>query len=391
MEEMSGRGLIVSHHDLEGTPDDLDRLYERMSRLGADIVKIAVTPLSVADVGRLLAFAARVAGAGGPPLIPLALGPMGIITRVVAGRYGAPFTYAAPEAGAEAAPGQLPLDQMARLFRARSVGRATRVYGVLGRQVTRSLSPALHNPAFEACGLDAVYVPLQAEALGPFLRALPDLGLSGFSVTQPYKVEIVPHLDEVDETAAACGSVNTVTCEGGRLRGATTDGAGVVGPLRRRLELRDRRVVIMGAGGAARSAALALRGEGARVTVVARDLARAAAVAEAARCAHGALDDLARYAWDVLINATPVGSHAQPDVSPVPAALHRPGTVVFDMVNDPLETPLLREAQQAGCTIVDGLEMLLAQAVLQFERWTGRPAPLEAMKSAALYVVQDRE
>jgi len=389
--EKAGRGLILSHHDITSTPRDLDGLYARLCDMGADIVKIAVTPGSVADVGRLLECAARAARGGGPPLLALALGDMGAITRVAAGRYGAPFTFASPEAGAEAAPGQIPVAAMAGLFRARTVTASTRVYGILGRDVSRSFSPALHNPAFQACGLDAVYVTLQAEALAPFLDALPALGLSGFSVTQPYKVEILPFLDTVDAAAAACGSVNTVICEEGRLSGATTDGAGVVGPLRRRLELHGARVMIVGAGGAARSAAFALRAAGARVTVVARDAARAGAVATAASCAHGALADLARYQWDVLINATPVGSHAQPGVSPVPEELHRPGTVVFDMVYDPLETPLLRQAQQRGCSIVDGLEMLLAQAALQFEAWTGQPAPMDAMKSAALYIAQERE
>jgi shikimate 5-dehydrogenase len=108
-------------------------------------------------------------------------------------------------------------------------------------------------------------------------------------------------------------------------------------------------------------------------------------------CAHGALSDLARYPWDVLVNATPVGGRAQPDLSPVPADLHRPGSIVFDMVYDPLETRLLREAQQKGCVIIDGLEMLLAQAALQFEGWTGRPAPVEAMKASALFLVQEQE
>jgi shikimate dehydrogenase len=257
--------------------------------------------------------------------------------------------------------------------------------------VTRSLSPALHNPAFAALGLDAVYVPLQAEALAPFLDALPAMGLSGFSVTQPYKVDIVPRVHTLDDVATACGSVNTVGCEKGRLRGSNTDGPGVVGPLRRRTPLAGRRVVIVGAGGAARAAALALCAEGARVTVVGRDPAQAAAVAEAVSCAHGALSDLARYPWDVLVNATPVGGRSQPDASPVPAELHRPGSIVFDMVYDPLETRLLREAQQKGCVIIDGLEMLLAQAALQFEGWTGQAAPVDAMKASALFLVQAQE
>jgi 3-dehydroquinate dehydratase/shikimate dehydrogenase len=389
--EKAGHGLIVSHHALQGMPDDLNALYAAMCEQGADIVKVVVTPRSIADVGRLMGFAGRVARAGGTPVIAIAMGPMGLITRVVAGRYGAPFTFAAAEAGAEAAPGQLPAAQMADLFRVRSIGPATRVYGVLGRNVTRSLSPMVHNPAFAALGIDAVYVPLQAEALAPFLDALPALGLSGFSVTQPYKVEIVPRVHQLDDMAAACGSVNTVVYDKGKMRGSNTDGAGVVGPLRRRTALAGKRVVIVGAGGAARAAALALCQEGARVTVVGRDAAQTASVAEAVNCAHGALGDLAQYPWDVLINATPVGGRTQPDLSPVPMELHRPGTIVFDMVYDPLETPLLREAQQKGCVIIDGLEMLLAQAALQFEGWTGRPAPLDAMKASALFLVQAQE
>jgi 3-dehydroquinate dehydratase/shikimate dehydrogenase len=391
MIEKAGSGLIVSHHDLQGTPADLDGLYAAMRAKGADIVKIAATPRSVADVGRLLAFADRTARAGGTPLIAIALGPLGVITRVVAGRYGAPFTYASPAAGTEAAPGQLPAAQMADLYRVRDLTRATRVYGILGADVTRSLSPAIHNRAFEARGLDAVYVPLQAESLDAFLEALPALDLAGFSVTRPYKVDIVPRLHEVEETAALCGSVNTVTVHDGVLRGSTTDGAGVLAPLKKRLDVRGRDVVIVGAGGAARAAALSLTRKGARVMVLARDRGQAQAVAAAVGCRAGSLADLAGYRWDVLINATPLGGTSEPDRTPVPAERLRPGSVVLDMVYDPLETRLLREAQAAGCRIIDGLEMLLAQAVAQFETWTGVEAPTDVMKSAALFLVQEQE
>jgi 3-dehydroquinate dehydratase/shikimate dehydrogenase len=391
MMEKSGRGLIVSYHDLTGTPADLDALYTRMADCGADVVKIAVSARSVADVGRLLAFASRVAAGSGPPLIPLAMGPLGIITRVVAGRYRAPFTYAAAAEGAEAAPGQLPAVVMADMYRVRNVTPATRVYGVLGSEAARSLSPMLHNRAFKARQLDAVYVPLQAEALEPFVQWLPALDLAGFSVTRPYKVAIVPHLDAVEEAAAVCGSVNTVTLRNGALQGATTDGAGVLIPLRKRTEVKAKSVVIVGAGGAARAAALALRRTGARVTILGRDLAKAAASAQAAGCAHGALKDLATYPWDILINATPLGSASARDLTPVPARFHRAGTIAFDMVYDPLATRFLREAQAAGCTIIDGLEMLLAQAIVQFEAWTELEAPVDEMKAAALVLAQKQE
>ena len=216
------------------------------------------------------------------------------------------------------------------------------------------------------------------------MDALPALGLSGFSVTNPYKVEILEHLDEVEEPAALCGSVNTVVVHDGVLRGSTTDGTGVLVPLKKRMDVKGRAVVILGAGGAARAAALSLGRKGARVTVLARDRQRAAEVASAVGCASGALAEAETHAWDVLINATPVGSGRAAGQTPLRAESHRSGTVVLDMVYDPLETRFLREAQAAGCRIIDGLEMLLAQAMAQFETWTGLEAPVEAMRSAAL-------
>jgi 3-dehydroquinate dehydratase/shikimate dehydrogenase len=388
--EKSGSGLVLSYHDLEGTPADLDGLYARMCQRGADVVKIAVVPRSVADVGRLLEFAARVASEGGRPLVAIALGPLGVATRLLAGRYGAPFTYASAAEGAEAADGQLPAAAMAEVYRVREVTPATRVYGVLGGTVRRSLSPLLHNQAFAARQIDAVYVPLQAEAIEPFLRALPGLDVAGFSVTRPYKEAILPHLHEVEDQAAQCGSVNTVVVHEGTLRGSTTDGIGVVGPLRRRGELKGREVVILGAGGAARAAALSVRRRGARVTLLARNPGQGAAAAAAVGCGHASLADLPRQPWDVLINATPVGSASAPGETLVPAGLHRAGTIVLDMVYDPLETRLLREARAAGCAVVDGLEMLLAQAVAQFETWTGLEAPLQAMTEAAARIAREQ-
>lgn len=389
MMEKSGSGLVVSHHDLAATPENLDELYLKCCAKGADIVKIAVTPRSIADVGRLLAFARRTARRGGKPLVVMAMGPLGVITRVVGGRYGAPFTYASAAAGAESAPGQIPGALMSGLYRVRAVTPATKVYGVLGGNVMRSLSPYLHNRAFEARGLDAVYVPLQAESLDRFMEALPALDLAGFSVTSPYKTEMAGRVQEVEEAAAVCGSVNTVTVRDGQLSGSTTDGIGVVASLKKHVDLKGSHVVIVGAGGAARSAALALHRKGARVTLHARDAAKAAAAGTAVGCASAPLADLASSSWDVLINATPVGSLGGAEETPVPAALQRAGSVVLDMVYDPLETRLLREAQAAGCKIVGGLEMLIAQAVAQFEAWTGLEAPVDVMKSAALVLAQE--
>ncbi|HEY5908954.1 MAG TPA: type I 3-dehydroquinate dehydratase, partial [Vicinamibacteria bacterium] len=285
----AGKGLVVSFHDLSATPDDLDRLYEEMAARGADVVKIVVTPRSFADVGRLVSFAARRAASPGTPLVALAMGPLGMPTRILAGRFGAPFTFASVATGAEAAPGQISAQLMDELYRVRRISGRTRVYGIVGTDVSRSLSPSLHNRAFAACGLDSVYLPFSADRLEAFLEARQDLGVAGFSVTRPYKVEILPHLQTVDEEAALAGSVNTVVVEGGRLRGFSTDGIGIVGPLEPLLPLEGASVLVLGAGGAARAAAFALRKEGAAVTILARNPDQAAEAARAIGCDYGAL------------------------------------------------------------------------------------------------------
>jgi len=385
----AGRGLVFSWHDFDGTPEDLDGIYVRLAAPHPDVVKIAVTARSVKDLGRLLAFAARQARGGGPPLVALAMGPLGVASRILGGRHGAPFTFASPAAGREAAPGQLPAAVLAGTYRVRQVSPATRVYGLLGSDVLRSLSPAIQNRAFAERGLDAVYVPLQAESMDAFAEALPDLDLSGFSVTRPYKGAVVRHLESVTPTAAESASANTVVVRDGRLLGLSTDGDGILVPLRKRLDPAGRRVAILGAGGAARAAALALVRSGARVTVLARRAGQAAEVAAAARCDAAPLPAFSSLEWDVLVHATPLGSGAFPGQMAVPLESLRAGAVVFDMVYEPRDTPLLRAARSRGCVTIDGIEMLVAQAVGQFEAWTGADAPVEGMTEAALAAIEE--
>lgn len=390
--ERKGRGLVLSVHDFERTPEDLDGIFERMAARRPEIVKIVTRARSIADLGRVLAFARRRAKArqpGDPALVTFAMGPEAVASRILGGRYGAPFTFAAPANGLEAAPGQLPARTLAEVYRAREVGPATKVYGVLGVDVLRSLSPAIHNRAFKELGLDAVYVPLQAESFEAFRRALPDLDLSGFSVTRPYKQDVLALLEECEPQARRTASVNTVAVREGRLLGCSTDGDGVLGPLRRRTDVSGRRVALIGAGGAARAAAFALKSAGAVVTVLGRRSEQAAEVAAATGAEHAPLGALASLDWDVLLNATPVGSGAVPGQSPVPAGSLRPNAIVFDMVYEPLETPLLAAARAKGCETIDGLEMLVAQAAGQLSFWTGREAPLEAMAAAALAALAD--
>lgn len=390
MTEKAGQGLIVSFHDMTGTPQDLETLYQGMCKTGADVVKIVVSPRSMTDVGHLMELVRRHAGSK-PPLIAIALGPLGAISRIVGPKYGAPFVYASTGRGHEAAAGQIPAEEMDTIYGVKAINSETKVYGLVGGDVLRSLSPAIHNRGFSEAGLDAAFVPLQTDSLSAFFEAFPHLGLSGFSVTRPYKVEIVGHMHAVDATVAQCGSVNTVVVhETGQLHGTSTDGLGVVTPLRKRGEIRGKSVIVLGAGGAARAAAMALEERGARVRILARNREKAVEVGSQVGCAAGDLSVLRNAEWDILINATPVGGSSMAEQTLVPQALLKKGATVFDMNYDPLETRLLREAAQAGCTVISGFEMLLAQAAAQFEVWTGSEAPITAMRSAALLLAQTR-
>jgi 3-dehydroquinate dehydratase/shikimate dehydrogenase len=390
MTEKAGHGLIVSFHDVTGTPQDLETLYEGMCKTGADVVKIAVSPRSMTDVGRIMELARRHANSS-PPLIAIALGPLGAISRIVGPKYGAPFVYASTGKGHEAAAGQIPAEEMDTVYNVKTIGPQTRLYGLVGGDVLRSLSPAIHNRGFSESGTDAVFVPLQSDSLGAFFQAFPHLGLSGFSVTRPYKVEMVGRMQAVDATVAQCGSVNTVVVhDSGQLHGTSTDGLGVVTPLRKRGEIKGKSVLILGAGGAARAAAAALEERGATVRILARNREKALQVGAEVGCAAGDLSVLLNSQWDILINATPVGGGSLAEQTLVPKALLKSGSTVLDMIYDPLETRLLREAAQAGCTVISGFEMLLAQAAAQFEVWTGNEAPIDAMRSAALLLAQTR-
>jgi shikimate dehydrogenase len=272
-----------------------------------------------------------------------------------------------------------------------AISGRTRVAGIIGWPVAGSLSPAIHNAAFAACGLDWVYVafPVPPEAVGAAIGGMRALGIAGLNVTMPHKRAVVPHLDEVAPAAARVGAVNTVVRQGNRLVGTNTDGAGLVRFLERDAGWRPagRRILVLGAGGAARAVVAALAEAGAAVTVAAR---RSAQAAEAASLAGergrtvaweaGALAEAAAVS-ELVVNATPLGRAGER--LPLPEEALGAGCVVVDLVYGAGETPLLAAAARRGARAFDGLGMLIHQAALAFEAWTGVEAPLEAMRAAA--------
>lgn len=360
--------LILSHHDFEGIPEDAERIVERALALGADVVKLAARVTSLSGSLRLGEAGAR-ARAEGKLYAAVPLGPSGASGRILAGRLGSALAYAAVRGGRATGPGQLPLDQLIDLYRFPRLDGETEIYGIVGARANGSLSPAMHNRWFDRLGRNAVYVPFEESDLESFVGAARRLGLRGLSVTIPFKEAILPYLDELDPVARAIGAVNTVSAEGGRWKGYNTDRDGVLEPLLR-FELRGRRAVVVGAGGAARAAVHALLSREASTIVVARNEARASDLARAFGCQSGPLSRLAGERWDVLVNATPVESEGQPDS---PFALSDPpeGAVVLDMVTSPEETPLLRWARERGAAAISGLAMLAAQGAHQALLWTG--------------------
>ena len=378
-------GRIVSHHDFNGTPPDLDALLGRITAAGADVAKIAVTARDMADVPPVLDLLRR--RAGRTQLIALSMGEEGVATRVLAPKFGAFLTYASLAQGNEAAPGQVPYRHMIEMYRCPRIGPATGVYGVVANPVAHSMSPAIHNAAFAAAGIDAVYLPFKVNDPAAFLQGFEPLGLRGLSVTIPHKEAMLPLMDDVDETAASIGAVNTVLVAEGRRRGINTDvaaAAAAIAAAARRAgmeTLEGRPVLIVGAGGAGRAIAYGLRARGARLTIANRTVSRAERLAGELGAAWCGLDRMAETPADVLVNATSRGMWPRVDDTPVPTEMLREGMVVFDSVYNPILTRLLREAEAAGCVTAPGLEWFVNQAAAQFEFWTGAPAPRQVMHS----------
>jgi len=268
-----------------------------------------------------------------------------------------------------------------------TISGTTRVFGIIGRPVAHSLSPAMHNAAFQALGLDALYVAFPVADLRQAVAGLKGLNIGGVSVTIPFKEEIIPLLDELSPLAGRIGAVNTVVHRGGRLFGDNTDWLGAVAALEEKTTLAGTQVLILGAGGAARAIAFGLKERGGTFAVTDVDEGRGQKLAKDCGGEALALADLARFPAQILINATPVGMEPDVDGIPIDIALLERFHLVMDIVYRPLATILLREAKARGCQTIDGLAMLIHQALAQFELFTGLPAPREVMAQAVFEVL----
>jgi 3-dehydroquinate dehydratase / shikimate dehydrogenase len=385
----SANGLLSLHY-FEGTPTekDLIRLQRGMVRSAKKIrfraTKIATHCGSLLESLHLL----RLAG-GMRNAVVVPMGEIAAPARVLALRAGSALAYAPVET--ETAPGQISLDEMKHLYRADRLDRRTGVYGVIGDPICHSLSPHLHNAGFRARCVNAVYLPFLVKDLKDFVASIEAIGIKGFSVTLPHKQEIMRHLEGCDPLAIAIGAVNTVVVRGGgKLFGYNTDYVGVIRTLERRIPLAGSRVLILGAGGAARAVAFALVQGGSSVVICARHPKAAQKLARSVRGEAIAHTRIKHEYFDAIVNATPVGMHPHTDRSPL-TLRELNCRLVFDLIYRPQKTKLLRFAAKRRIEAVSGLEMFLEQGIAQWEIWMGERAPETPMRRAVLRALRNEE
>jgi shikimate dehydrogenase len=256
----------------------------------------------------------------------------------------------------------------------------TQIYGVIGNPVRHSLSPIIHNGAFQRMGWNAAYLAFEVKDLAEAVSGIKGLGIRGVSVTIPFKTQIIPFLDRLDDMAGKIQAVNTIHNDGGKLIGYNTDWWGALGALEEKVDLKGKRVFLLGAGGAARAIAFGLKERGCQVFISNRSPKKAAALAKELGLVHRPLSFAGRLDVDVLVNATSAGMSPGNEESPVPREVLAKEMTVMDIVYNPLRTKLLREAEERGCQTIDGLEMLARQGAAQVEIWTGKKPEIEEIK-----------
>lgn len=384
--------VICSYHNHSALPADLNQILERLAATPARVLKVAVSlndAVQCLPVFDLMDQAQRF----GREVIAIGMGAAGVATRILGPARGAFLTYGSLGRERETAAGQASIEELTNVYRVDKLKRDTLITGLVGNPVSHSISPHIHNAAFASLGTNAVYLPFEVHDLKAFFRRMVhprtreiDWRIRGLSITAPHKTAVLAEVDWIETGAREIGAVNTVVIDEDRLCGYNTDASAFIAPLKSRFgSLRNARVAIIGAGGAASAALHSLKQEKALVTVFARDLGKAKEVAERWATQFGELRGAAFAEFDVVINATPLGTIGPREFeTPAIAEQLRGARLAYELVYNPRATQFLREAEAADCETLDGLPMLLAQAAQQFQLWTGQAANTEVMQRAAL-------
>jgi 3-dehydroquinate dehydratase/shikimate dehydrogenase len=375
---------IISYHNFDETPIELFDIHRRLSQRDADVVKIVTMANSPTDNVRMLELVA----AAKVPTVGFCMGEFGTLSRILCGQAGSPFTYASFSREREMAPGQLSWAEVRNLYAFNRINKDTAVFAVIGDPIAQSKSPLIHNAAFRKLGLNAVYLPIRVpeDQLEESLRELAQLNIRGYSVTIPHKEAILQFATLTDEACNKMGAANTLYRRDKQWCAANTDAPAALAAIQEGLKksgglpaLAGRRVLILGAGGAARAVAHALTMEGAAVSITNRSRDRGRALASELGCQFVSWENRAADTCEILVNCTSVGMHPNVDESPFEQQWLRDNTLVFDTIYNPEQTLLLKYARERGCPTVGGLEMFIRQAAAQFTLFTGLTAPQEYM------------
>lgn len=357
--------LILSYHNFVETPqnDDLEKIYQNMRQIPACFYKMAVTAQHSLDAMRLLCWAKKMDN----QLFIISMGPHGQISRILGPIMQYPITYATLEEHLTTAPGQLTAQTLLERYHYRSLNSRTALYGLIGDPVDKSISDETHNHLIATCHLDAVYVKIQItkSEVADFLQFAKQLPFRGLSVTMPLKECIFPFLDHIDSQACDIGASNTLLFEKNKISGFNTDGIGALNAIERQCVVKEKRIVILGAGGAAKAIAYEAQRRGAHVTILNRNAEKAVQIAQHLHCMGKGLNHMAACAeegYDILINCTPVPL-------PIDPAYILPQAFIMDIKTKPKETEFLKHAQEKGCRIIYGYQMFVEQAIGQVNLW----------------------
>jgi len=377
---------IVSMHNFQGTPDDLNSIHASLASHDTDIVKIATLANTFEDVTRMLDLMQNAA----VPTIGISMGDLGTLSRILAIRYGAPFTYCVYSSERRVAPGQLTFDQMKNLYRVESIDDKTKIYGVVADPVAHSYSPLIHNAAFAHQGLNSRYIPFRVPPsdLADFLRWGETYGIGGLSVTIPHKESIIEFIHQAESAAKEIGAVNTVIFAGRDTIGYNTDYRAAMDCLTEAMAklipdhpqpFKDKVALMLGAGGVTRAIGYGLARRGAKVFIASRTQERSDVLA-------GDIGGKAqpwnkRYDLEpsIIVNGSPVGMFPDIDSTPYGGKKLESNQIVFDTVYNPEQTMLVKAARGSGCTVITGLQMFIRQAAYQYRLFTGNEPPVEVM------------
>ncbi|MEZ6093514.1 MAG: shikimate dehydrogenase [Pirellulaceae bacterium] len=389
---------IISYHNFTETPKDLEKIHRKLAKLDADVVKIATLANNPMDNFRIL----RLLRDADVPTVAFCMGEMGLMSRVLCGKFGSRWTYASIDADRQIAPGQLSWKELRDNYAFDNIKPSTGVLGVIADPVAHSHSPRVHNAMIRKLGLDLIYLPFRvpAEFLDDFVRCSPEMDIRGLSVTIPHKEKILKNLNVLDDSAVGLRSVNTAVFKGENGFGYNTDIDAAMSVIAEHFEreldsptcFSDKRVLIIGAGGVARTIAYGLKKKGAAVTITARDFRKSDQLANELKCQTIDWSGRKNFDCNLIINCTPVGMYPEMDESPFEADWFDSRTVVFDTIYNPEQTLFIKQARKAGCETITGVDMFVRQAAKQFELFTGQPADIDLMRneikratSAAIY------